>query len=75
MGGRVEELLKTDDIHEAKQFASEINGLSQAGRHWIIAFSKEQVLFQPFFEPAWKPEPLPPKSLKSFWKYVFLLPE
>jgi hypothetical protein len=44
-------------------------------RHWVVAYSKEQVLFQPFLEPAWKPEPLPQKRPKSFWKHVFFLPE
>jgi hypothetical protein len=71
MGALVDDLLKSDDLHVAKQFASDINGMSQSGRHWIISTSKEQVLFRPFFEPAWEPEPLAPQKPKSFWRNVF----
>jgi hypothetical protein len=75
MGALADDLLKSEDLHVAKQFASDINGMSQSGRHWIISTSKEQVLFQPFFEPVWNPEPLLQKRPKSFWKHVFFLSE
>lgn len=75
VGALADNLLKSDDLHVVKQFASQINGISHSGRHWIVSTSKEQVLFKPFLEPAWKPEPLPPQRPKSFWKHVFFLPE
>jgi hypothetical protein len=74
MGALADDLLKSDDLHVAKQFASDINGMSQSGRQWITSTSKEQVLFKPFFEPAWKPEPLAPQKPKSFWRKAFVLP-
>jgi hypothetical protein len=70
IGGRGEEILKLDelkdDLKEAKRFATGITEMTQAARHWVNAFSREQAQFVPSYEAAWEPKELPPQAPKRF---------
>jgi hypothetical protein len=67
MGASSEALLRTDDLNDAKRLAAGINEVSQAARNWVISLGKEYAEFAPYYEAAWEPKPLPPKS-RLFWR-------
>jgi hypothetical protein len=74
MGQNSETLLKAEDLNEAKQLARGIADMSQSARHWVVAFSKEQVRFTPSYEPAWEPKEPAPLEGKSLWRQLFFMP-
>jgi hypothetical protein len=74
MGQNSEALLNAEDLNEARQLARGIGDMSQAARHWVVAFSKEQVRFTPSYEPAWEPKEPAPLERKPLWRRLFFMP-
>jgi hypothetical protein len=70
MGAGSEALLRSDDLNEAKRIAAGISEVSQAARNWVISLGKEYAEFAPYYEAAWEPKPLPPRSRLS-WRRAF----
>jgi hypothetical protein len=60
MGGNAEQALQATTLEKAKLFAKGMADMSQTARHTLVACGAERVLMKPFYEPAWRPEPLPP---------------
>lgn len=73
MGQRGEAILQVNELKDAHQGAAGISEITQAARHWVVAFSKEHAQFVPFFEPAWKPKPLPAQEPQAFWRRIFFV--
>ena len=73
MGQSGEVILKSDELKEAQQHAAGISEMTQAARHLVIAFSKEQAQFAPYYEPAWEPKALPPQEPKPFLRRIFFV--
>jgi hypothetical protein len=64
-----------DEITKEPQRAAElirgINGIADAARNEIKAYSREKFGFEPYFDPASQSGPNPP-SRQTFWKAVRL---
>jgi hypothetical protein len=72
MGGNAEQALQAKTLEEAKLLAKGIADMSQTARHTLVAFGAEHALMKPFYEAAWKPEPLAPAP-KPWYKSFFRL--
>jgi len=68
MGATAEEMLKSNDLGEARRFATGINELSRSARNLVISFSREYGRSVPYREDAWQPEPLPQRSAWLPWR-------